>query len=187
MVCRFQKALILIGCLAGIVWATEPGALWIDVPFVKQEKNACGAASTAMIMQYWQHQQHHPAEESQDASQIQHALYSDKAHGIYASALQRYLGDHGYRTFVFQGTWNDLKQHVEKGRPLLVALQPHSGAELHYVVVTGFDENRKLVLVNDPAERKLLEREWHEFEREWRATEHWTLLALPREDAPSVR
>jgi ABC-type bacteriocin/lantibiotic exporter with double-glycine peptidase domain len=186
MVCRFQKALMLIACLAGIAWAIEPRAQWIDVPFVKQQKNACGAASTAMIMQYWQRQLHYPSQESEDATQIQHALYSDKAHGIYASALERYFGEHGFRTFVFQGTWNELKHHVEKGRPLLVALQPRSVAELHYVVVTGFDEGRKLVLVNDPAERKLLEREWQDFEGEWRATNHWTLLALPREDAPSV-
>ena len=186
MASRIQKALMLFGCLAGIVWATDPQARWIDVPFVKQEKNACGAASTAMIMRYWQHQQSHPAKEPEDAVQIQRALYSDKAHGIYASALERYFDDHGFRAFVFQGTWSDLKHHVEKGRPLLVALQPRSGAELHYLVVAGFDEGRKLVLVNDPAERKLLEREWQEFEGEWRATDHWTLLALPREGTPSV-
>ena len=31
--------------------------VWLDVPFVKQEKNGCGAASIAMVMQFWQRQQ----------------------------------------------------------------------------------------------------------------------------------
>jgi len=26
--------------------------VWLDVPFVKQEKDGCGAASIAMVMQY---------------------------------------------------------------------------------------------------------------------------------------
>src|ERR1700733_7458123 len=30
--------------------------VWLDVPFVKQDKNACGAASIAMVMRYWQQQ-----------------------------------------------------------------------------------------------------------------------------------
>ncbi len=182
---RFQRVLVPICCLVGIVWATEAPALWIDVPFVRQERNGCGAASIAMIVRYWQ-QKKIVSGDVVDAAQIQRALYSDKAGGIYASAMERYFDEHGFRTFAFEGTRGDLKRHLEKGRPLIVALQPRSGAELHYVVVAGIDEGRELVLVNDPAERKLLEREWQEFEREWKATGNWTLLALPREEASSV-
>jgi len=35
-----------------LVAAGVPG-VWLDVPFVKQEKEGCGSASVAMIMQYW--------------------------------------------------------------------------------------------------------------------------------------
>ena len=28
--------------------------LWLDVPFVPQQKDGCGAASIAMVMQYWE-------------------------------------------------------------------------------------------------------------------------------------
>jgi len=36
-----------------------------------------------------------------------------------------------------------------------------------YVVVAGLDEKRELVLLNDPAQRKLLKEDRSEFEQEW--------------------
>ena len=74
-----------------------------------------------------------------------------------------------------------MKEHLEKGRPLLVALKPN-GSAWHYVVVTGLDSDQELVLVNDPARRKLLKQDRSSFEREWTAAGKWTLLALPHEE-----
>jgi ABC-type bacteriocin/lantibiotic exporter with double-glycine peptidase domain len=182
----FPRGLVLACCLVSALWAAE-AAVWIDVPFVKQERNGCGAASIAMVMQYWQRQQGRLADPQANAGDIQRALYSTKAHGIYASVMERYFEEHQFRTFSFRGEWIDLVQHAEKGRPLIVALKPESGAELHYVVVAGVDRERELVLVNDPAERKLLEREWQTFQREWKGAGNWALLALPREGSSSVR
>ena len=87
-------------------------------PFVKQEKDGCGAASIAMVMQYWQAQQGQALSRDSDATQIQRALYSAKAHGIYASDMERYFREKGFRTFTIRGEWEDLQQHLDKGRPL---------------------------------------------------------------------
>jgi ABC-type bacteriocin/lantibiotic exporter with double-glycine peptidase domain len=142
----------------------------LEVPFVSQEENGCGAASIAMVMQYWRR--------DADPEAIQRALYSPKARGIYASDLERYLREHGFTTFAVNGQWTDLKHHLEKGRPLIVALKP-GRKDLHYVVVTGLDWRQELVLTNDPARRKLLKQHRAEFEREWKAAGNWTLLAVP--------
>jgi ABC-type bacteriocin/lantibiotic exporter with double-glycine peptidase domain len=183
-----QKFLIVLFCLCSILFGSEPARIWLDVPFVKQERNGCGAASIAMIMQYWRRQQGRPTGQGSDAEQIQRELYTKAVHGIYASSLERYLQQHGFQIFAFRGEWNDLEQHLEKGRPLIAALKPDSrDAALHYVVVVGVDREQSLVLVNDPAERKLLQREQSHFEREWKGAGNWTLLALPREDTSSAR
>jgi hypothetical protein len=50
------------------------------------------------------------------------------------------------------------------------------------VVVAGLDFAEDLVLINDPAERKLAKQTRVDFEQEWKATDHWTLLALPRQE-----
>lgn len=162
---------------------TSPG-LWLDVPFVKQQVDGCGSASIAMVMQYWLHQQNQPSDPAADAGNIQRVLYSPQAHGIYASDLERYLQQHGFGTFTFRGDWNDLQHHLAKGRPLIVALQPGSrNAPLHYEVVVGIEGDRKIILANDPAERKLLKQDWPAFERQWSAAGKWTLLAVPQPEA----
>jgi len=170
-------------CLCNLAVAADGSGLWLDVPFIKQEKNGCGAASIAMVMQYWMLQQGRTVSPSSDAIQIQRTLYSGHAHGIYASDLEHYLQQQGFRTFAFRGDWTDLKQQLEKGRPLIVALKPDSGnIPLHYVVVAGLDWEQGLVMVNDPAQRKLLKQDRSRFEREWSAAGKWTLLALPQPD-----
>jgi predicted double-glycine peptidase len=170
------KNFITLLFLGGVLLAAQAG-VWLDVPFVKQEKNGCGAASIAMIMQYWQRQQGQAFSEAADATQIQRILYSKKAHGIYASDLQEYLAQNGFRAFALRGEWNDLNDNLAKGRPLIVALKP-GGDPLHYVVVVGLDSQQ--VLTNDPAQRKLLKQDRFQFEKQWKAGGNWTLLAVPQ-------
>jgi predicted double-glycine peptidase len=149
-------------------------ALWIDVPFIRQDKNGCGSASIWMVMKYWQ------PEAAVDVDDIQRQLYSSKAGGIYTRDMARYFESHGYRAFAFRGEWADLEEHVSKGRPLIVCLEPNGrGVPLHYVVVAGVNSPQNLVLVNDPAQRKLLTLARADFEQGWRATGNWTLLAVP--------
>jgi len=169
--------------LCGIVLFAQASAIWLDVPFFRQDKNGCGAASIAMVMRYWQMR---PGASPTDSSSsdpeiIQRALYSAKDRGIRASDMQRYFQEHGFRTFAFGGKWEDLKLHLEKGRPLIVALKPlPNQTVLHYVVVVGLDWNQNVVVVNDAAQRKLLKEDRGAFEKEWSAVDRWTLLAVPR-------
>lgn len=174
----FRLALLMLG-LCGIAFAGDLAGVWLDVPFVKQEREGCGAATIAMVMQYWQQHQGQPASPDAQAEHILRALHSDAAHGIFASDMVRYFQQNGYRTFAFSAEWADLEPQLEKGRPLIAALKPDSGQSLHYVVVAGVDPEHQLVLLNDPAQRKLLKEDKSRFEREWKAAGHWTLLAVP--------
>jgi predicted double-glycine peptidase len=180
-----SAARILLVVLCGqTLWAANPSAAWLDVPFVKQTKDGCGAASIAMVIDYWRREQHLPEDDTADPAKIEEALYSGRGHGIYASDLERYFERQGFRTFAFRGDWADLKQHLLKGRPLIVALKPVSAsASLHYEVVVGMADGEQTVLVNDPAQRKLLKQSRSSFERNWSATGKWTVLALPQTDS----
>jgi ABC-type bacteriocin/lantibiotic exporter with double-glycine peptidase domain len=162
--------------------AAATPAIWLDVPFVKQEKDGCGAASIAMVMQYWRLRRGEPLSENTNPAQIQRVLYSTKAHGIYASDVEQYFQENGFRSFAFLGAWADLKEHLEQGRPLMVALKV-GGASLHYVVVVGLDLDQGVVLLNDPAQRKLQKQDQSSFEREWTSAGKWTLLALPNAES----
>ncbi|HVA01611.1 MAG TPA: C39 family peptidase [Terriglobia bacterium] len=172
----------LLPVLLGVALAATPG-IWLNVPFVRQQTNGCGAACIAMVMQYWQRGGNGSIPAAADAGQIQRALYNRQAKGIYAADMERYFRQNGFRVFAFQGQWEDLKRHLSKGRPLIVSLGGERGEEpLHYVVVVGLDWQEHVVLVNDPAQRKLLKIDRIDFEKRWKATNDWTLLALPRLD-----
>lgn len=132
-----------------------------------------------MVMTYWAAQQHLPEDPSSDVNQIQRLLYSRKDHGIQASAMVQYFTEHGYKAFALNGNWSDLEHHLGKGRPLIAALKPQGQADLHYVVIDGIDSAHSLVMMNDPAQRKLLTQERAAFEKDWSATHNWLLLAVP--------
>jgi ABC-type bacteriocin/lantibiotic exporter with double-glycine peptidase domain len=186
----FRLLPVLLCASVLVCAAAEPAGLWLDVPFVKQEKNGCGAASIAMVMQFWQRQQGQSIDASSDPTHIQLSLYSPQAHGIYASDIEHYFQQRGFRTFAFQGTADDLQHHLEKGRPLIVALKPVAlkpgrRTPLHYVVVAGLDPDHNLVLLNDPGERKLLRQELASFAKQWKDAGNWTLLAVPQSEGAS--
>lgn len=180
MFLRIAALAALLVCCRGVSPAAVSGGVWLDVPFVKQEKDRCGAAAIAMVMQYWLLRQGRPLSESSDATLIGRALYVQGARGIYASSVERYFQQHGFHTFSFRGEWGDLQQNLQKGRPLIVALKPSGGGSpIHYVVVAGLDQVQGLVMLNDPARRKLLKQNRSAFEKQWTAAANWTLLALP--------
>ncbi len=173
--------------MAALAHSASPPGVWLDVPFIKQEKDGCGAASIAMVMQYWAREKNLPLSEAADPRRIQQALYSKEAKGIYASAMQRYFEEAGFRTFAFKGEWADLEEHLSEGRPLIVSLRSSVGVggwgkSLHYVVVAGLDRQQGVVLLNDPAQGKLVRTDRSQFEKKWTAAGNWALLALP---APS--
>jgi peptidase C39-like protein len=163
-----------------IAWAAAlTGGLWLDVPFTKQEKEGCGSASIWMVMQYWK-------KLPEPVETIHRNLYSPQAGGIFASDMVNYFAAHGFKTFAFSGSWTDLEEHLAAGRPLIVSLGSSArGAPLHYVVVAGIEKSQ-VVLVNDPAQRKLWPMSRAEFERGWAAMNHWALLAVPDQNSVTL-
>ncbi|HEV2297980.1 MAG TPA: C39 family peptidase [Candidatus Acidoferrales bacterium] len=175
-------AILAAACLARAASpprrASPPG-VWLDVPFVAQKKNACGAASLAMVMQYWASQRGASHAQAADDVAIEAAL-DPRAKGISNDAMVAYLKGNSYQAFAFSAGWNDLRENLGKGRPLIVALGPQGAkGPLHYVVAAGIDWVHDFVFVNDPAQRKMMRVARSEFEDEWKATGNWALLAVP--------
>jgi predicted double-glycine peptidase len=168
----FQTLTILLWMLA-LSGPPDGTRIWLDVPFVAQTRNGCGAACVSMVMSYWAHQGTTPAPGA-DPGPVMSNLYSTR--GILASQMKDYFENQGFRTYVFAAEWSDLNHHLARGRPVIVCLQ---GDPLHYVVVVGIDPHNDIVIVNDPARRKLTQIDRPSFEKSWNTCKNWTLLALP--------
>jgi ABC-type bacteriocin/lantibiotic exporter with double-glycine peptidase domain len=140
----------------------------LQVPFVPQQKDTCAAASLAMVMTYWQ------APVSHD--EIAAALVSPELHGIAGSQLRDFARERGFLAIAYEGDLQNLRDYVEKGRPLIVAWK--TGRDrYHDVVVVGFEGDS--VVVNDPdaGPERAVPREV--FEKRWAGARHWTLLVMP--------
>ena len=158
----------------------EKAGIWLDVPYVKQTEDGCGAAAISMLLQYWNARGGGIDTQRSDASAIQKQLYSRKVRGIHASDMESYLKESGFRVFPLNGDWKDLLEQLKQGRPLIASLQTGSAkTPLHYVVVTGIDWQNGAVFINDPARGKLLRVARGDFEKQWRPNRNWMLLALP--------
>jgi len=175
----------LIVCFLGLclLASAAQSGIWLDVPFVRQPREGCGAASIAMIIEYWRGQGYPTEERFAEVHYIQNALYLPQEHGIRASLVRDYFDQHGFRTYTFQGDRALLAHHLARGRPLMVALQMDRNGPLHYLVIAGIEPQQDVILVNDPAQRKLLKVGLRDFEREWQAAGNWTLLAVPQSGA----
>ena len=145
--------------------------LSLPVPFVAQEKDSCGAASLAMVLRFW----------NQEATQeqIAGALLQPELHGIPGSRLAGFARDRGLQAVAYEGDLAHARDFVEKGRPLIVAWSVGRG-RYHNVVVTGFDDERGEVIVNDPAAGAARRVRREAFEKRWAGAGHWTLLVLPQ-------
>src|ERR1700724_2608618 len=163
----------LLGLLPALFAQAAPGkssGVWLVDTYVRQPEDGCGSAAIAMLLEYWSAHGTPVAAGRTDVAAIQKQLYSRKARGIFASDMERYFRESGFREFAVRGEWSDLRPHLEQGRPLIISIQPGSAkVPLHYVVVTGMDWEREAVFVNDPARGKLLRLERRELEEEWQA------------------
>lgn len=151
-----------------------------DVPFVGQSKHACGAAAVAMVMQYWARQK--PADvAAADPRAIEKALIEPRRKGIAGSSLASYLNQRGFNAFAISADYADLREHLARGRPVIVCLQPGGrNAPLHYIVVLAIDQESGRLLVHDPARGPSLNMAFADFDRAWRRTDRWALVATPK-------
>ncbi len=142
----------------------------LDVPFIPQQKDTCGAAALAMVLRYWGHDVTHDA--------IAGELKEPELRGIAGSRLADYAAGRGMTAVAHAGDLGHLRRHVAKGRPLIVAWGLGRG-RFHDVVVVGFDDARGDVIVHEPARGAARPVRTREFDERWAAAGRWTLLVAP--------
>jgi ABC-type bacteriocin/lantibiotic exporter with double-glycine peptidase domain len=151
---------------------TLSAAAPLTVPFIRQEKNGCGAASLAMVAHYWRPGDAPPHQAIYDR------LIDAERKGILLSALKTYFEEIGFQAFTLRGTWADLEQHLSKGRPIIVALKAGRSPRLHFAVLTGIEEQH--IWLNDPTRKTAQRIPRTRFDTQWSGAERWMLLASPR-------
>lgn len=123
--------------LAALIFllSASTGAYQIDgVPFVKQETLYCGPASLASVMAYYGR--------AVDQHTIADSVYSEKLGGALITDMENYAQKEGFHTELSQGTIDDIKDSLDKGRPVIVLVDLGFWlfSKPHYLVVMGYDD-----------------------------------------------
>jgi hypothetical protein len=120
---------------------TEPGWTSVDgVPELRQKNEVdCGPVALTMVAQYWQKNREPPP--------------TPIAERVSAGDLRDAARAAGYRSFLVEGTLNDIEHELQQNRPVIVGMaKPTSkGALGHYEVVVGLNKERELIATHDPA------------------------------------
>lgn len=180
---RAWLGLLALGALCASCAATAPQPMMssqakvLDLPFVEQdEMYACGLMSITALCKYW-NMPISPAESDRLARMAR------ERQGLSGDELRTALGDMGFDTFLFRGELDHgttgLLTHVDANRPPLVMLAQKPGRR-HYVLFVGYDEPNHNACLLDPVRGRVLV-PYETFEQSWRACNHFTLLAVPRE------
>jgi ABC-type bacteriocin/lantibiotic exporter with double-glycine peptidase domain len=150
------------------LWSAAVLAAALDVPFVPQQKDTCGPAALAMVLRFWGR--------SASPDELATELNARELKGVAGSRLAEAARTRGLTAVAYRGDAAQLREYVEKGRPLIVAWDMGRG-RFHNVVVVGFaDED---VVVHDPARGPARSVKRKAFEERWAGAGHWTLLVMP--------
>ena len=145
-------------------------AAHLEVPFVPQQKDTCGAAALSMVLRYWGQDATHDA--------IAGELKEPELRGIAGSKLAAYAAGRGMTAVPHSGDVAHLRAYVAKGYPMIVAWGLGRG-RYHDVVVIGFDDAKGDVIVHDPARGAARPVDVKTFAKRWAAAGHWTLIVAP--------
>jgi len=146
----------------------QRAAVRLQVPVLKQPYNLCLAASVSMVLAYW------GIEITPESIGAQVPVYRG---GTTGAEMRRLVEQVGLRGFLIQPLFEDLLQHLEKRRPLIVAL-PAGRAGQHALVLVGFDPSAELIWVNDPGVGRARALKYAEFRAQWDEARRWTFLIV---------
>jgi tetratricopeptide (TPR) repeat protein len=139
--------------------------------FFGQEKNFCGPAALAIVMNYW----------GDDVSQeeIAQEIYRPSIKGSLTVDLERYAFKRGF--FAQAGIFelDELGPKIRDGIPVVVMLQVMPFIKKnHYLVFFGYDETREVVLVYSGKDEPEL-MGYGDFVRKWESAGKWALIVCP--------
>ncbi len=148
-------------------------AVVLEVPFESQQAaDLCGISALNMLTGYYGKK----LDPDQAAMLFREA--KEKG-GVSGASLKEALKVSGYTAVVFPGSLErgtaGLYDHLDRKRPLIVMV---GSGQRHYLVLIGYDSERKNLVVLDPAKGRLMF-PLEEFSEEWRKANHFTLLATP--------
>jgi ABC-type bacteriocin/lantibiotic exporter with double-glycine peptidase domain len=139
----------------------------LDIPFKEQtQANCCGLVCLSMVLEYWT--------ESPFIFNMENIDCPEK--GFSGKELKEIAIAKGYNAFIYKGDLADIYKNLSLTRPVIVILR-NLGSN-HYVVVSGYSQDGKLI-VNNPSEGRMFY-DPESFMNRWEKANYFSFLVLPK-------
>ncbi|MBN1113831.1 MAG: C39 family peptidase [Oligoflexia bacterium] len=130
----------------------------LSVPYESQDFNYCGPAALSMVLRYFG--------EKTDQHELGDGMVKD--YGVTPWDIKKVAISYGFKASVVSCGFNNLLDLIDRLRlPVIVRVINSSGTNGHYIVVKGYDLEREVLYVNDPAEYSNREIPFDEFREMW--------------------
>jgi hypothetical protein len=141
----------------------------VAVPFFPDDTDQCGPATLASVLSYWGVRT--------DPVALKEEIYLPRLKGTLPLDLLLTAQSRGLEAEIYEGSLDDLKSKLAAGRPLVALLDLGFAIfpQGHYVVVTGYDDQRQGVYAHSSLEKDVFI-PYERFLRSWDRTGRWTLL-----------
>ena len=175
----FGFAMTSVVCISALIFSLFfPSSLLCEekiegVPFFRQKGKNCGSSAIASILKYW----------GKEASykELTKELSLSKTSGSLTLDLEKIARSYGLWTFSSRNT-SEIKENLKRGIPGILLL--NLGAPIlktnHYVVLSGFDEKRR-VFIGHSGYKKDAFFHFSHLEYQWKKAGNWSLFAIPIE------
>lgn len=150
--------------------------LVIKIPYKRQfYSDGCASACLQMVFSYW----------GKDINQEE--IYSDVDKGKPAllTDMIKYAEELGYLTYTYSSKIDDIKSQIKNKFPLIVLQKVKNSP--HARVVIGYDERKKIIIVNDPGMGEEYEISYFNFVKDWQSNGNLTLLIIPKHKGHYVK
>ena len=145
-----------------------------DVPLVERNTNWCGPAALAAVLRY------HGEEVA--AADIADDIYLPHYRGSLNLDLLIYARKRGFEVWANEGSAGAVRRAIARDRPAICMVRRGNvvARRNHYVVVRGYDSDRKVWFLDSGNGREETFTE-ADFEREWAECGHWMLVVEGKE------
>ena len=152
----------------------------MTVPFYPDDTDQCGPSSLASILNFWG--------KNVTPAELKAEVYIKRLKGSLPMDMLPALEAHGLSGQIISGSFEDMKTELRSGRPLIAYLDFGTRRHPigHYVVVTGYDDRRRGLYIHSSMKKDKFA-SYDRFDRGWKDTDHWLLLAMPATDTTVLR
>jgi tetratricopeptide (TPR) repeat protein len=152
----------------------------LELPLVREdEDNICLPLVISVVSRYW------GEEISMNEAKEIAKMYPRIKGTIMIEGIEL-VERHGFKSFIYKGSLQDLKKRIDQGLPPIVILPGIQETVQHATVISGYDDSTNRVLTYFPDPDRIGAITYKQFNELWKQDDNITMMLVPNDMAKYV-